>query len=70
MPIAAESWKQERTLHAVWGHSMVVFADKIVIFGGADESVKVTNKLAVLDASTSKTSLSVKINQWHRAMSF
>jgi hypothetical protein len=38
-------------LYAVWGHSMVVFADKLIVFGGADENVKVTNKIFVLDAS-------------------
>jgi hypothetical protein len=48
---ATESWKQERGLHAVWGHSMVVFEDKLMIFGGADENGKATNNVVVLDAS-------------------
>ncbi len=47
---ATSSWKEEKVLHSVWGHSMVVFAEKIIIFGGADENVKTTNTLVVLDA--------------------
>ena len=47
---ATETWQQNATFHYVKGHSMVVFADKLVIFGGVDEKETVTNKLMVLDA--------------------
>jgi len=51
--VDTESWRLERTMHKVWGHSMAQFQDKLIIFGGADDNVKVTNKLVVLDASES-----------------